>query len=168
MTVTAESTHTQYLTLLLGDDLYALPLGAVKDIRASGGAQPLHGVPAYVKGRLAHPLGSLPLVDLRARIGHPAATGEVGGVTVVIERAGALLAVHADAVAEVVDLGIADEPPTGTPDQPDVRADLAWLKGAAAAGEKMVLMLDADQLIAGADRAAVHAALADAQTAQAA
>ena len=41
----------------------------------------------------------------------------------------------------------------------DARADLAWLKGAAAVGDRMVLMLDLDQLIAPADRASVDASM---------
>lgn len=166
MTDTAASLPTHYLTVLLGDDLYALPLGAVKDIRGSTGASALLGVPEYVIGWLAHTLGRLPLVDLRRRIGLPPRAGNGPTVTVVLERAGRQLAVVADAVAEVVDLGIADEPTVVA--APDVRAELAWLKGAAAAGDRMVLMLDADQLIAPADLAAVQAAMAEAATAQAA
>lgn len=167
MTDPAVSLHTHYLTLLLGEDLYAIPLGAVKDIRGSGSLQPLRNVPAYVKGRLSHALGPVPLVDLRGRIGLPAYAGAAATVTVVLERADQRLAVLADAVAEVADLGIPDEP-IATSSEPDARADLAWLKGVAAAGDRMVLMLDPDQLIAPADRAAVQAAMADAQTAQAA
>lgn len=168
MTDPAVSLRNHYLTLLLGEDLYAIPLGAVQDIRGSGSLQPLRNVPAYVKGRLSHALGSMPLIDLRGRIGLPDHVGATAAtVTVVLERAGQRLAVLADAVAEVVDLGIPDEP-IATSSEPDARADLAWLKGAAAAGDRMVLMLDPDQLVAPADRAAVQAAMADAQTAQAA
>lgn len=166
MTNTAASLPTHYLTLLLGDDLYALPLGAVKDIRGSTGASALHGVPEYVIGWLAHTLGRLPLVDLRRRIGLPPRAGNGPTVTVVLERAGRQLAVVADAVAEVVDLGIADEITVVA--APDARAELAWLKGAAAAGDRMVLMLDADQLIAPADLSSVQAAMAEAAIAQAA
>lgn len=167
MTDTSASLRTHYLTVLLGDDLYAITLGAVKDIRGSGTVQPLREVPDYVAGRLAHALGPMPLVDLRRRIGLPAQAGAGPTVTVVLERSGQRLAVLADAVAEVVDLGIADEP-AACASEPDARADLAWLKGAAAAGERMVLMLDPDQLIAPADHAVVQAAMAAADTARAA
>jgi purine-binding chemotaxis protein CheW len=167
MTDTSASLRTHYLSVLLGDDLYALTLGAVKDIRGSGTVHPLRDVPAYVVGRLAHALGPMPLVDLRRRIGLPAQASAGPAVTVVLERSGQRLAVLADAVADVVDLGIADEPTAAT--EPDPRADLAWLKGVAAAGDRMALMLDPDQLIAPADRGAVAAAMAAAaDTAQAA
>lgn len=165
MTDNVASVLTHYLTVLLGEDLYAIPLGAVKDIRGGDSLQPLRGVPGYVKGRLAHALGPVPLVDLRRRIGLPAHAGTAAAVTVVLERSGQRLAVLADAVGEVVDLGIPDEP-TAACTEPDPRADLAWLKGAAAAGDRMVLMLDPDQLIAPADRAAVQVAMADTQTAE--
>jgi purine-binding chemotaxis protein CheW len=167
MTDATASLQSHYLTFLLGDDLYAIALGAVKDIRASAAAQPLHEAPAYVAGRLGHALGPMPLVDLRQRIGLPAQAGAGPAVTIVLERSGQHFAVLADSVAEVVDLGIADEPATMIAG-PDARAELAWLKGAAAAGERMVLVLDPDQLIAPDDRAAVQAAMAAAATAQAA
>ncbi len=166
MTDISVSLHTHYLTLRLGDDLYAITLGAVKDIRASGSVQPLREVPAYVTGQLAHALGAMPVVDLRRRIGLPPAVDAAPTVTVVLERAGRRVAIVADAVAEVADLGIADEPAAGS--GPDARADLAWLKGAAAADDRMVLILDPDQLIAPADCAAVQASMTQAQTAQAA
>lgn len=161
---------THYLTLLLGDDLYAIALGTVKDIRGPATPRPLEAVPAYVAGAIDHALGALPLVDLRRRIGLPPRQGVRPPVTVVIERAGVRYAVVADAVAEVVDLGVPDQPPaTATPDAgPDARADLAWLRGAAAAGDRMVLMLDPDQLLAPADRPAVAIALDSAGTAAAA
>lgn len=158
MTDASASLQSHYLTFLLGEDLYAITLGAVKDIRASGAVQPLREVPGYVVGRLEHALGPTPLVDLRQRIGLPALAGGPS-VTVVLERAGQRLAVLTDAVAEVVDLGLPDEP-TVASDEPDARAELAWLKGAAAAGERMVLVLDPDQLLPPADRGAVRAAMA--------
>lgn len=167
MTDATASLQSHYLTFLLGDDLYAIALGAVKDIRASAAVQPLHGAPAYVAGRLGHALGPMPLVDLRQRIGLPAHTGAGPAVTIVLERCGLHFAVLADSVADVVDLGIADEPVT-TIVGPDARAELAWLKGAVAAGDRMVLVLDPDQLIAASDRAVLQAALATAAIAQAA
>lgn len=158
MTDNADAMRTRYLTLILGDDLYAVPLGAVKDIRGSCSSVALEGVPDYVVGRLDQPGVAAPVVDLRCRLGvAPTGHGDPA-VHVMLERSGRRLVLRADAVADVVDLGIADEP--GTLDGPDARADLAWLRGAAAAGERMVLMLDVDQLVAPADRAAVDAAIA--------
>ncbi len=106
--------------------------------------------------------------EQRAKAGEfdPAQAAGGPSVTVVLERAGQRLAMLADAVAEVVDLGLPDDPATAS-DEPDVRAELAWLKGAAA-GERMVLVLDPDQLILPADRSVVHTAMAATTTAQAA
>ncbi|MEW5836649.1 MAG: chemotaxis protein CheW [Pseudomonadota bacterium] len=158
MTDTPDALHTRYLTLILGDDLYAVPLGAVKDIRGSCASVALEGVPPYVAGRLDQPGVAAPVVDLRRRLGM--APDERGGpaVHVVLQRGNRKLVLRADAVADVVDLGIPDE--QEATDGPDARADLAWLRGVAAAGERMVLMLDVDQLIAPADRPAVDAAIA--------
>jgi len=158
MTEATQALHTRYLSLILGDDLYAVPLGAVKDIRGNCASVALEGVPAYVVGRLDQPGVAAPVVDLRRRLGMSPA--DQGGplVHVVLQRGGRRLVVRADAVADVVDLGIPDE--SETSEGPDARADLAWLRGVAAAGDRMVLMLDVDQLVAPADRAAVDAAIA--------
>ena len=160
MTATAapDAPDTRYLTVILGDDLYAVPLGAVKEIRGSFPIAPLAGVPPYVIGRLDVPGAAAPVLDLRRRLGIGAPASAAPAVHIVIERAGRSLVLRADAVADVVDLGIPDEP--AVIDGPDPRAHLAWLRGVAAAGDRMVLMLDLDQLLAPAERAAVDAAIA--------
>ncbi|AND69447.1 hypothetical protein ATSB10_19930 [Dyella thiooxydans] len=158
MSDTPDTLRTRYLTLILGDDLYAVPLGAVKEIRGSCASVALEGVPPYVVGRLDQPGVAAPVVDLRRRLDMPQAHAGAPSVHVLLERGKRPLVVRADAVADVVDLGIPDEP--GTTEGPDARADLAWLRGAAAAADRMVLMLDVDQLVAPADRAAVDAAIA--------
>lgn len=158
MTEALAALDSHYLTVTLGDDLYGIALGAVKDMRGTPSAEPLADVPAYVTGRAQTSEGPVPLVDLRRRLGLPARQGAGASVTVLLHRQGRRLGVIADAVAEVVDLGIPDEP-AAAPAEADARAELAWLKGAAATGDRMVLMLDLDQLIAPADRASVDASM---------
>ncbi|HEU4669562.1 MAG TPA: chemotaxis protein CheW [Dyella sp.] len=158
MTDTPDALRTRYLTLILGDDLYAVPLGTVKEIRGSCASVPLQDVPSYVVGRLDQPGVAAPVLDLRRRLGMPAADSGTPAVHIVLQRGPRTLVLRADAVSDVVDLGIPDEP-AGS-DGPDARADLAWLRGVAAAADRMVLMLDVDQLVAPADRAAVAAAIA--------
>ncbi|MBU6246999.1 MAG: chemotaxis protein CheW [Xanthomonadaceae bacterium] len=153
-----DALHTRYLTVILGEDLYAVPLGAVKDVRGSCPVVTLAGVPPYVVGRLDQPGVAAPVLDLRRRLGIGPQASAAPAVHVVLDRAGRVLVLRADAVADVVDLGIPDAP-AGV-DGPDPRADLAWLRGVAAAGDRMVLMLDLDQLLAPAERAAVDAAIA--------
>lgn len=158
MTTAHDALRTQYLTLALADDLYAVGLGAVKDIRGATTPTPLEDVPAYVTGSLEHPLGQLPVLDLRRRLGLPPADAAAPAVQVVLQRGDLCFALQADAVAEVVDLGLPDQ--SIDIDGQDARAGLAWLRGAAPVGERMALMLDLGQLLAPADREAVATAIA--------
>jgi purine-binding chemotaxis protein CheW len=158
MVMVDETMRTQYLTLVLADGLYAVSLGAVKDIRGATVPMPLEEVPAYVTGYLEHPLGHLPVLDLRHRLDLPAATAATPAVHVVLQHGELCFVLQADAVAEVVDLGIPYKPAGA--DEEGARGGLAWLRGAAPVGERMALMLDLGQLLPPADRAAVAAAIA--------
>lgn len=158
MVMAHDAMRTQYLTLALADDLYAVGLGAVKDIRGATTPKPLEDVPAYVTGSLEHPLGHLPVLDLRCRLGLPPADAATPAVQIVLQHGDLYFALQVDAVAEVVDLGLPDQP--ADIGSQDARAGLAWLRGAAPVGERMALVLDLGQLLAPADRAAVAAALA--------
>lgn len=153
-----DTMRTQYLTLLLAGDLYAVGLGAVKDIRGAISPGPLEDVPAYVAGSLEHPIGILPVLDLRRRLDLPSADTEAPAVHVVLQHGELCFVLQAEAVAEVVDLGIPDK--SAGADEEGARGGLAWLRGAAPVGERMALMLDLGQLLPPADRAAVAAAIA--------
>lgn len=162
MVMVDETMRAQYLTLVLADGLYAVSLGAVKDIRGATVPMPLEEVPAYVTGYLEHPLGHLPVLDLRHRLDLPAATAATPAVHVVLQHGELCFALRADAVADVVEFGLPAPPAGGV--AADARAGLAWLRGAAPVGERMALVLDLGQLLAPADREAVAAALASTAT----
>jgi purine-binding chemotaxis protein CheW len=151
--------QSQYLTFNLGDDLYAVPIGTVLEIRASTAPESLEDAPVYVAGGFRHGGTRLPLVDLRRRLGLPSAATSALAVNVVVQARSRRMGILADAVADVVDLGVAADALVSTHPE-GTRAGLAYLKGAAILGEQTVLILDLYQLVSSADAAALDAALA--------
>lgn len=152
--------QSQYLTFTLGDDLYAVPIGTVLEIRGSAAPESLADAPAYVTGGFRHGGVLLPQVDLRRRLGLPPAETTGPAVNVVVQARQRRMGVLADAVADVVDLGVAADALV-SPHPEGTRAGLAYLKGAAILGERTVLILDLDQLVSLTDAAALDDALAE-------
>lgn len=152
--------QSQYLTFNLGDDLYAVPIGTVLEIRAATAPESLEDAPPYVAGGFRHAGTLLPLVDLRRRLGLPPAASAGLAVNVVVQARQRRMGVLADAVADVVDLGVAADALVSSHPE-GARAGLAYLKGAAILGERTVLILDLDQMVSPADAAALDAALAE-------
>lgn len=159
MTDALASLTSHYLTFSLGEDLYAVPIGTVREIRGSRVSDPLDEAASYIAGGFRYAGELLPAVDLRRRLGLPACAGSGPTVTVVVDASDRRLGVIADAVADVVDLGVHVNTLV-SPHQSEARAGLAYLKGVAAMGERMVLILDLDQLVSPGDVAALDAALA--------
>ena len=64
----------KYLTFRLQDETYGVPVSKVREIVTMAAITPVPQSPAYVKGVFNLRSRVLPLVDLRARFGAPAAT----------------------------------------------------------------------------------------------
>ena len=159
MSTTLTSLQSHYLTFHLGDDLYAVPIGAVQELRGPAPTEPLQDVADYIPGGLRHAGVLVPLLDLRCRLGLAASTAAGPAVTVVVHASDRQLGIVVDAVADVVDLGVPAEALVSA-HPGEARAGLAYLKGAVALDERMVLVLDLDQLVNPAHVAALDAALA--------
>lgn len=134
----------QFVTLMLAGQLYGIPVLQVRDILRE---QQITRVP------LASPdiAGSLNLrgrivtaINLRRRLGLPAATGEATPMSVVIEWDGELYALLVDQVCEVLTLAAADfepNPSTLAPGRARYCAGLYRLE------THLMLVLDLDRLL---------------------
>ena len=135
---------TQYLTFALGDEEYGVAILNVQEIKGYSPATPIPNTPAYVKGVMNLRGTIVPVIDLRLRLGMPAA--EYGPFTVIIVMAVGAKVVGAivDAVSDVLAFADADvqaAPTFGT------EVDGRFVAGIAQAGEKLVVLLDADAML---------------------
>ena len=143
-TVGATNDGTQFLTFALDGEEYGVAILNVQEIKGYSPATPIPNTPPYVKGVMNLRGTIVPVIDLRLRLGMPAAT--YGPFTVIIVMAVGAKVVGAivDAVSDVVTIADADiqaAPTFGT----DV--DLRFVSGIAQAGETLVVLLDAETML---------------------
>ena len=142
----AASPGAQYLTFWLGEEMFALDIRSVREIIQYAPMTSVPLMPAFVRGVINLRGAVVPVIDLHARFGRPAAS--VGKKTCVVifdamrdgERTE--LGLMVDAVSEVVDIADdAIEPPPnfGT----SVRRD--FIRAIGRRGDRFVVLLDPDR-----------------------
>lgn len=155
-TPAAETVATQYLTVNLAHEEYAIDILAVREIRGWTPVTRIPQAPSYVLGVLNLRGAIVPVLDLRLRFG--LAREEYGAttVTVIVTVAGRLFGVVVDAVSDVLD--VQPEQVRPVPDM-GTTVDTEYLKGLTAVEERMVLLLDVDKLLQPQDAQLLDAAL---------
>ena len=149
----AATTDTQqFLTFALGAEEYGVEILKIQEIKGYSAVTPLPNAPAYVKGVLNLRGTIVPIVDLRKKFRLPEVAYDQFTVIVVVQVQGKTLGFIVDAVRDVLTVTAQDIQPT-----PDLagQVDTACLNGLAKAGEKLVILLDIDQVLTAAE---VHAA----------
>ncbi|MBI4696459.1 MAG: purine-binding chemotaxis protein CheW [Gammaproteobacteria bacterium] len=154
------ATAEQYLTFMLNGEEYGVDILRVQEIKGWESATDIPNTPAYIRGVINLRGTIVPVVDLRRRF--DMANVEYTSTTVVI-----VLKVRADAVHERTMGFIVDavsDVYNVTPEQlrsaPDfgIEVQVDYVKALATVDDKMVILLDIDQLI-GADAAFGDAAI---------
>jgi purine-binding chemotaxis protein CheW len=146
--VTSET--RQFLTFLLAGEEYGVDILRVQEIRGWERASEIPNTPHYVRGVINLRGLIVPVVDLRARFG--LAEVEYGPTTVVIlvlvqsEKGPRPVGMVVDAVSEVYDV-----PPDAMKPPPDfgASATTAFVKGLATMDDKMIIVLEIDELLDG-------------------
>jgi purine-binding chemotaxis protein CheW len=141
---TGATDGAQYLTFALGDEEYGVAILHVQEIKGYAPVTPIPNTPPWVRGVMNLRGTIVPVIDLRLRLGMPAA--DYGPFTVIV-----VLAVSAKVVGAIVDavsdvLSIPEGQVQQTPDL-GVAIDVRFLGGIAQAGEKLVILLDAEALL---------------------
>lgn len=138
--------NAQYLTFHLAAEVFAIDIRSVREIIQYGAMTTVPLMPSFVRGVINLRGSVVPVIDLHARFGRPAA--QVGKKTCVVifdamrdgERVE--LGLMVDAVSEVVDIAAdAIEPPPnfGT----SVRRD--FIRAMGKRGDRFVIILEPDR-----------------------
>ena len=138
----------QYLTFIMADEEYGVDILAVQEIRGWESATPLPNAPPHVKGVINLRGTIVPIIDLRQCFGIDAI--EYTALTVVIvlkvehEDGNRVIGIVVDAVSDVYSL--ADDEMRSAPDLGNsMNTDV--IKGLVSVNDKMVILLDIDQLL---------------------
>jgi purine-binding chemotaxis protein CheW len=148
MAAAAEAAPTQFLTFWLGEEVFGMDIRSVREIIQCGPMTTLPLMPGFVRGVINLRGAVVPVIDLHARFGRPAA--RIGKKTCIVifesQRSGeqAELGLLVDAVSEVIKIAAAQiEPP------PDfgstVRRD--FIRGMGKVAGRFVIILEPDRAL---------------------
>jgi purine-binding chemotaxis protein CheW len=158
-TTLVASDAKQYLTFLLADTEYGVDILRVQEIRGWDAVTPLPNTPAYVRGVMNLRGTIVPIIDLRQRFGLERIP--YGPTTVVVvlrvthEQGSRVMGLVVDAVSDVYNVSDAEMQP---PPECGAALSTEFVQGLATVNDKMVIMVDIDQLLNAGDIATVAAA----------
>ncbi len=138
----------QYLSFTLGDEDYGIDILKVMEIRGWEDVRPLPDTPDYVKGVLDLRGIIVPIIDMRLRFNLSSADYTATTVTIIlsmqIHDKTHVVGIVVDAVSDVLDIREQDikaAPSLGR------KIDTKYLSGMVSIDHRVVLLLDADNLL---------------------
>ena len=140
----------QLITFQIGEQYLGVDIMAIREIRAWTPTTMLPHVPSYVRGVVNLRGTVLPVVDLSARLGWGLTDPTVRHVIIVVRIAEQLRGLIVDAVNDIVT--IKDDELQPPPSGSDTSSGL--LEGLVSIEERMVMVLDLDNLALDFDAAA--------------
>ena len=134
----------QFLTFLLEEVEYGLEILRVQEIKGYSKITPLPNTPREVKGVMNLRGSVVPIIDLRIRFGLCEAEYTRFTVIIVVTVGAKIVGLVVDAVSDVLNVGAKEMVPT-----PDLGAgvDTSFMTGIARTGERLVSLLNIDQVV---------------------
>lgn len=145
-----EAGSHQVLTFTLGEETYGVDILRVQEIRGYSAVTRIPQAPAHVLGVLNLRGSIVPIVDMRMRFSLQRAEYTPLTVIIVLSVESSVgrrdFGVVVDGVSDVIDVAVSDIKPA-----PEMGAHVSteFIEGLAAVGDRMVMLLDIDQLIGG-------------------
>ena len=151
---TAITEAAQYMTLRLGDELFAIGVNQVREVLELGRVTKVPAAPEYMRGVVNVRGRAIPVVDLRRRFGLPpgADTFHTRIVVMELDLDGETTVVGgvADSVHEVIELEPAQIEP---PPRIAMRWQSGLILGMGRRGDDFIIILDIDSIFSAADLA---------------
>lgn len=152
----------QYLTFKLGNELFAINVGQVREILEISSITKVPTAPGYMRGVVNVRGKAIPVVDLRLRFGLPEAADTVSTRIIVMELMldgeRTVLGGIADSVHEVIELDPASINP---PPRIAMRWRTELIQGMGRRGEDFMIILDVDAVFASDEVALVNEVAAE-------
>jgi len=146
----------QYITFRLGDELFAISVGQVREVLEIGRITAVPTAPEYMRGVVNVRGKAIPVVDLRLRFGLPRGADTLNTRIIVMELnldgEATVVGGVADSVHEVIEL----EPGQI---EPAPRITMRWrtefIRGMGRRGEDFIIILDIDSVFSSEELALV-------------
>jgi purine-binding chemotaxis protein CheW len=151
--------HTggEFLTFRLGGESYGIEILKVQEIRGYEAPTVIANAPPFIKGVINLRGVIVPILDLRIKFRLPQAQYDEFTVVIILNVAQRVVGVVVDSVSDVVTLGA--DSIRETPEFATAAFDTRFITGLAAVDERMVILLDIEKLMTGADMALVDSAV---------
>ena len=152
-----EVVASEFLTFRLGVESYGIEILKVQEIRGYENPTAIANAPAFIKGVINLRGVIVPILDLRIKFRLEQATYDEFTVVIILNVAGRVVGVVVDSVSDV--LTLATESIRATPEFASATFDTKYITGLATVDERMLILLDIEKLMTGADMALVDAAV---------
>ena len=149
------SSAAEYLTFRLGQEEYGIDILRVQEIRSYEQPTRMAHAPEFIKGVIDLRGVIVPIVDLRLKLGCATADYTDFTVVIILNVGGIVLGAVVDAVADVVALPAEAIKPAP---QFQGQVDASFVRGIATTGERMLIVMDIESLLSGAEMGLVQAA----------
>ena len=140
--------HAQYLTFMLGGEVFAIRILAIREIISYGGMTEVPMMPPSIKGVINLRGAVVPVVDLAVRFNRP--SGDITKRTCIVivemqnDEEQQVIGVIVDAVNAVLEIPAADiEPPPNF--GAEIRTD--FIVGMGKVNEKFIILLNIDRVL---------------------
>lgn len=138
----------EYLTFRLGDEQYGIDILRVQEIRSYEQPTRMAQAPEFIKGVINLRGVIVPIVDLRMKLHCERVEYTDFTVVIILDVGGTVLGLVVDAVADVVALKSEEIKPAP---QFEAALDAAFMTGIAKVGERMLIIVDIEALLGGAE-----------------
>ena len=144
---------SEFLTFRLGAESYGIEILKVQEIRGYETPTAIANAPAFIKGVVNLRGVIVPILDLRIKFQLAQASYDEFTVVIILNVAGRVVGVVVDSVSDV--LTLAAESIRPTPEFATSTFDARYITGLGAVDDQMLILLDIEKLMTGADMALV-------------
>ena len=144
----------EYLTFTLGAEEYGVDILKVQEIRGYEKPTAIANAPAFIKGVVNLRGTIVPIVDLRIKFDLAEPKYDQFTVVIILNVAGRVVGVVVDGVSDVA--GLTAEQMRAAPDFSS-SFDTQYITGLGTVDERMLILVDIEKLMSGADMALMDA-----------
>lgn len=152
-----EAPAREFLTFRLGLESYGIEILKVQEIRGYEAPTGIANAPAFIKGVINLRGVIVPVLDLRIKFQLSQANYDEFTVVIILNVAERVVGVVVDAVSDVLTLAVDSIRPT--PEFASATFDTKYITGLATVDDRMLILLDIEKLMTGADMALVDGAV---------
>jgi len=152
-----EALTQEFLTFRLGLESYGIEIMKVREIRGYEAPTALANAPAFIKGIINLRGVIVPILDLRIKFQLQHVAYDSFTVVIILGLGDRMVGVVVDSVSDVLTLAVDSIRPT--PEFASSTFDTKYIAGVGTADDAMLILLDIEKLMSGADMALVDQAV---------